>query len=184
MRRARALLAAGLLAAAGAGRAAPAAPPPQGGEADDAGVHLRWTVTPLAEPGADGLAALDVAVTDGLGGTPLRLAGGRLYAWMQRHRGAMLDAEQPCGERVKALTGPGLGQRADIDLNDYRLLLLNADRNVLVINPAVSLAGGKLESTIALPGEPDGWLQVPERAEAWIALHGPARLVGLDLQAR
>lgn len=147
-------------------------------------MHLRWSVEPLALAGDAGLATLTVNVTDGLGGTPLRLDGGQIYAWLQRRRAGLLEAEQSCDDRVKALTGQGLGQRADIDLNDYRLVTLNTDRTLAVINPFVALSGAKLESIVELPGDAKLWLQVPERSETWIALTDPPRLVAFDLQAR
>ena len=157
---------------------------PQLGEADDAGVHVQWTVRPVENARDTGLAILEVSVTEGLGNTPLRLAGQQVYAWLQRRRGDLLEAEQPCRDRVKSLMSQGLGQHADIDLNDYRLVTLNTDRTVAMINPFVGLSNAKLESIVELPGTPQRWLQIPERAEIWVALTDPARLVAFDLQAR
>ncbi|MCK0197256.1 hypothetical protein MWN34_10060 [Ancylobacter sp. 6x-1] len=156
----------------------------QSGEADDGGVHVAWTIRPLAEAGEPGLATLEVRLSEGLGGAPLRLDGGQVAAWLQRRRSSVLDAEENCADRVKALTGPGLGARASLDLNDYRLVTLNTDRTLAIINPFVGLSGSKLESITELPGTPRAWLTIPERAEAWVALDEPARLLAFDLQAR
>lgn len=159
-----------------------AAPAPQAGDADDAGVKVRWTYTPRDD--ADGLGILDVRITDAAAGVPLQYGSGRLAAWLQRRRGALSDAEIGCAEKVKMLATQGIGRRADIDLNAYRLVTLNTDGTVAFINPFVGLNNAKLESVVVLPGMPRTWLHLPERMEAWVVLDQPAKLVAIDLNAR
>lgn len=153
---------------------------PQSGEAVQDGVRIAWTYAPRGDPG---IGTLEVALTDAATGAPLRYERGRLAAWLQRRRAALPDAEIACPDRVRMLAGQGIGQRADIDLNTWRLVTLNADGTIAVINPFVPLNNAKLEAIVELGGTPRAWLPIPERLEAWVVLADPARLVAVDLQS-
>jgi hypothetical protein len=158
-----------------------AAEPPQGGAAEQGGVRITWRYLPGEAPG---LGMLEVEASEAATGAPLRYSRGRLAAWLQRRRAALPEAEVACGDKVKALASQGIGRRADIDLNAYRLLTLNTDGTLAVINPFVGLNSAKLESIIELGGTPITWLLLPERLEVWVVLADPARLVAVDLHAR
>ncbi|MBV1796529.1 hypothetical protein [Siccirubricoccus sp. G192] len=153
----------------------------QGGMAEQGGVRIAWR---YLSGEAAGLGMLEVETTDAATSAPLRYDRGRLAAWLQRRRAALPEAEIACGDKVKALASQGIGRRADIDLNAYRLLTLNTDGTLAVINPFVGLNNAKLESIIELGGRPSAWLPLPDRLEAWVVLTGPARLVAVDLHAR
>lgn len=158
-----------------------AAAPPQSGEASAAGVTVRWTYTPRQD--APDVGVLDVWTTDA-SGLPVRYGPGRMAAWLQRRRGDLSDAEIACADKVRMLATQGIGQRADIDLNAYRLVTLNTDATVAVINPFVALSNAKLESIVTLPGPPRNWVQVPERMQIWVLVGSPLRLVAIDMAAR
>ncbi|MDO9713442.1 hypothetical protein [Paracraurococcus lichenis] len=158
-----------------------AAEPPQGGTAEQDGVRIAWRYLPGEAPG---LGMLEVEASEAATGAPLRYDRGRLAAWLQRRRAALPEAELACSDKVKALASQGIGRRADIDLNAYRLLTLNTDGTLAVINPFVGLNNAKLESILDLGGRPTAWLPLPERLEAWVVLADPARLVAVDLHTR
>ncbi|NOG72279.1 hypothetical protein [Roseicella sp. DB1501] len=145
------------------------------------GLRIAWRYLPQADPG---IGTLEVEIADAESGAPVRYERGRLVAWLQRRRAALPEAEIACADRVRLLARQGIGQRADIDLNTYRLVTLNADGSLAVINPFVPLNNAKLETILELGGTPRGWLLIPERLEAWVVLSAPARLVQVDLQAR
>ncbi|WP_165943311.1 hypothetical protein [Roseicella aquatilis] len=153
----------------------------QGGAAEQGGLRIAWRYLPGE---AAGLGLLEVETTDAATGAPLRYDRGRLAAWLQRRRAALPEAEIACADKVKALTTQGIGRRADIDLNAYRLLTLNTDGTLAVINPFVGLNNAKLESIVELGGRPVAWLPLPDRLEAWVVLARPARLLAVDLHAR
>ena len=163
---------------------APSPPPVQAGSVEEGGLRIEWTYAAAGSEGAAGLGTLDVRVADAATGAPLRYPRGRLAAWLQRRRAAMPDAEIGCPDKIRMLATQGVGRRAEIDLNAYRLLTLNTDGTLAVINPFVALNNAKLESIVPLGGMPVTWLVIPERMEAWVVLADPARLVAVDLQAR
>ncbi len=158
---------------------------PQSGVVDDAGVRLRWQYAPQSGDAGEGLGRLTFELADHASGTPLRYQPGQLAAWLQRQRPTLSEGELSCTDRLKSLVSMGVGRRADVDLNTYRILSLNADRTVAFINPFVGLNNAKLESIVALPGAPRAWVHAPARAELWVLLDGaPGRLVAIDTHRR
>lgn len=155
------------------------------GVIEDAGVQLRWHYAPSSDPASDGLGKLTFEISDQASGGPLRYAPGQLAAWLQRQRPTLSEGEVSCKDRLKSLVSMGVGRRADVDLNTYRILSLNADRTLAFINPFVGLNNAKLESIVALPGVPRAWVHVPLRAELWVLVDAaPARLVAIDTHGR
>lgn len=156
-----------------------------GGVVQDAGVELRWRYESQSDGGSTGLGRLLLELSDGASGSPLRYQSGQLAVWLQRQRATLSEGELSCRDRVRSLVSTGIGRRADIDLNTYRLLTLNADRTLAFINPFVGLNNAKLESIVMLPGEPRAWAHVPERGELWVLLGGaPGRVVAINTQRR
>ena len=159
----------------------------QAGEAEAEGLRVAWRYAALANPAGAGIGTLEVAVSDAATGAPLHYNRGQLVAWIQRRRPAVPGAGESgpgCADTVRLLASQGIGRRAEIDLNTWRLLTLNTDGTLAVINPFVGLNNAKLESIIDLGGAPRAWRLIPERLEAWMVLAGPPRLVAVDLHAR
>jgi len=151
----------------------------------DAGVQLRWNYERNSDHANDGLGQLTFEISDEASGNPLRYAPGQLAVWLQRQRPTLSEGELACKDRVKSLVSTGVGRRADIDLNTWRILSLNADRTLAFINPFVGLNNAKLESIVTLPGAPLGWAHAPSRGELWVLVGGaPARLVAVDTHRR
>lgn len=156
-----------------------------GGVIEDAGVQLRWLYATSSARGSDGLGVLRFDIRDQASGSPLRYAPGQLAAWLQRQRPTLSEGELACADRLKALVSTGVGRRADVDLNTYRILSLNADHTLAFINPFVGLNNAKLESIVALPGVPRAWVHAPSRAELWLLVDAPpVRLVAVDTHGR
>ena len=155
------------------------------GTVQDAGVLMRWRYEASVQGSAQGLGRLTMELSDRASGTPLRYQPGQLAAWLQRQRPTLSEGELPCIDRVKSLVSTGVGRRADIDLNTYRILTLNTDRTVAFINPFVALNNAKLESIVTLPGTPRAWVHAPARAELWVMVDGkPGQLVVVDTYRR
>ena len=153
------------------------------GTVQDAGVQMRWHYE--SQAGQDGLGRLTIELSDQASGSPLRYQPGQLAAWLQRQRATLSDGELSCKDRVKSLVSTGIGRRADVDLNTYRILTLNSDRTLAFINPFIGLNNAKLESIVELPGTPRAWVHLPARAELWLLLDGaPARLAVIDTHRR
>ena len=175
----RPLILLGCIAAIAAPRAE--VPQPRSGEEVRDGLRVTWRYESREEPG---VGMLEVRVSDAATGAPVRYERGRLVAWLQRRRAALPEAETTCAERVRMLARQGIGQRADIDLNTHRIVTLNTDGTLAVVNPFVPLNNAKLESIVDLGGTPRAWLPIAERMEAWVVLADPHRLVMVDLQSR
>lgn len=156
----------------------------QRGESADAGVLMRWRYEPIDDGGGGGLGRLVLSFSDQASAVPVRYAPGQVAAWMQRRRGSLAERELACRDRIKTFVGVGIGRRADVDLNTYRILTINDDRTVSFINPFVGLNNAKLESIITLPGEPTAWLHLPQRAQLWVRLVAPDRVVRIDTATR
>ena len=86
------------------------------------------------------------------------LTGMRPRAWMALRRSESVANETECADKVKSLIGGTLTARADIDLNSYRVLTLNNDKTISVINPQVSFNITKLENLIVLPEKGADWV--------------------------
>ena len=151
------------------------------GRGADGGLGLRWLYTPDRDRA--GLGTLDVFVSDMASGAPVQYERGALLGWLQRDRGELVEQDKSCADRIKALATQGIGRRSDIDLNQYRIVTLNADGSVAFINPFVGFNNAKLESIVELKAKPLDWVQIKERMEMWVLLSAPARLVAIDLQA-
>lgn len=151
----------------------------------DVGVQLRWSYEGGSSEVNGGLGRLTFEISDEASSTPLRYAPGQLAAWLQRQRPTLSEGELSCIDRLKPLVSMGIGRRADVDLNSYRILSLNADGTLAFINPFVGLNNAKLESIVVLPGVPHAWVHVPARAELWVLLDAaPMRLVIIDTHRR
>ncbi|MDW5316781.1 hypothetical protein [Rhizobium sp. PL01] len=150
------------------------------GQTIDGGISVRWTFSPARETG---LGILDVFVSDKASGAPIRYDKGAVLGWMQRDRGGLVEPEKSCAEKIKTLATQGIGRRSDIDLNQYRIVSLNADGSMAFINPFVGFNNAKLESIVDLKSRPLDWLQVKDRMEMWVLLADPAKLVAVDLHS-
>lgn len=63
-----------------------------------------------------------------------------------------------CSEHYLRLSRGGLRAGSDVDLNLYRVLVLNSDRSIGFLNPFLrGPRGTRLESSISVPGEPADW---------------------------
>lgn len=121
------------------------------------GVAIDFSLTPLdGSLRAGGDAQATLRVSDARTGLPL--SGMRPHAWISRRASEMLAAESLCIDKARALASGTLASRADIDLNSFRVLTLNHDKTISVINPLISFGATKLENLIVLPASGADWV--------------------------
>jgi hypothetical protein len=156
----------------------------QQGQSQDGGVNVAWTFTQTPDAAESGLGIVDVKISDIVSKVALNYNDGRIMGWLQKDRGALSDQEKTCAESVSTLSSQGVGQKADIDINEYRLVTLNSDGTIAFINPFVGISNAKLESIIDLKAKPIDWLHVKSRMEMWVLLAEPPRLVSINLNSR
>lgn len=157
------------------------------GEVQDRNVIAKWQYQPLSSsPDDQGLGSLDLFIEDAVTRKPMPYQTVQLAAWLQPNRNALSDSEPACGDKLRMLVSQGIGQRAEIDLNSWRLLTVNTDRTLTFINPFVGINNAKLESIISLPGDINSWLMQPKRLQLWIHVREgeQSRLISVDTQRR
>jgi hypothetical protein len=139
------------------------------GKSMDGNLAMAWKYEGLSTAtNDDGLGILDIRLEDSTTHQPIRYQPGQLAAWIQPNRNALSDSELACSDKVRMLATQGIGQRAEIDLNGWRLLTFNTDRTLAFINPFVGISNAKLESIVPLPGDIDSWVSQPLRLQLWI----------------
>ncbi len=115
--------------------------------------------------------------TDAATGAPAR--GIRPAAWMQWRRSPAV-LETPCEDRARQFAAGSLGNRADIDLNTYRLVTLNQDATIAFINPHVRIRNSRLEAIVTLPGRGHDWVHAAAVRRIAVTLRDEGRLVLVD----
>lgn len=115
--------------------------------------------------------------------TKLPLSGQRARLWAS-HVASAVAAAESCPDRTKRLASGRLSARADLELSGFKLLTLNNDRTVGVLDPQVRVGTTRLETLIQLPGDGSDWALLDDLG--WVAITLPEqRAIGLiDLQSR
>lgn len=157
------------------------------GSQEDAGLKLEWQyqASPVQDPETS-LGLLDIKLSDSLSGRSQNYEAKQLAAWIIPKTTNQQDEKLSCPDKVRQLSSLGLGQRAEIDLNGWRLVTMNSDRSLAFINPFVGLNNAKLESIVPLPGDIDDWLTVPQHLKLWVHVHtaNDSQLLSIDTHRR
>ena len=147
------------------------------------GVAIDFTLAPaLGALRAGGDALATVRISDARTGLPL--SGVRPRAWIARRPSEMLATETECTDKVRALSGGLLSTRADVDLNSYRVLTLNHDKTISVINPQVAFGATKLENLIVLPAVGADWVLAKDRDRLFVSLPEADAVAVIDTVTR
>ncbi|MEM7426145.1 MAG: YncE family protein [Pseudomonadota bacterium] len=105
-------------------------------------------------------------LTDTTSGAPLR--GVFPAAWMDI--AAPGSPEKSCSQRVKRLLGGGIFSRAELDLNVYYVLALNADPTISVVDPLFGFGGSKLLSLIQLESPGEDWAITGDQDHLFVSM--------------
>jgi len=62
-----------------------------------------------------------------------------------------------CRDRINAYAGGGFLGRADVDLNTFRVVSMNDDATLSVVDPLFGFGGTKLLAMVSLPSPADDW---------------------------
>ncbi|RAL21504.1 hypothetical protein DL240_11620 [Lujinxingia litoralis] len=127
------------------------------------GMHISLTLD-AAERGP--IARL--VITDAEGGEPVRGLTPRAWLDGPGEDGPLKGAA--CGARVQELKGGGLADRAEVDLNGLRVMLLNDDHTLSVVNPQIALKQTRLEALLRLPGEVADWALHPDGRSLYLSI--------------
>ena len=143
------------------------------------GVAVEYSLLPAAPtaaaPKAGETARIRFALTDTTSGKPLT----RLHpaAWL-----SLRDARHPRSEtqEVKELLGGSILTRAAADFNSFRVLTLNADASVSVVDPLFGFGGTKLLAMIPLPGVGSDWTLSADSTQLFVSTAGAGKLAVID----
>ncbi|MCF7700783.1 hypothetical protein [Loktanella sp. M215] len=127
---------------------------------------------------AGGEARIVVTLTDRETGAPV--TNRQIYGWMELVRNAQVTAEISCRSRARLLARGNVTAKADVDLNSYKLLMLNADRAVSVVNPHVDFTITNMEKVIPLPAAPFDWRMSGDGSTVFVTLPTLDLAVAID----
>lgn len=130
--------------------------------------------------GTDALAKLHIH--DAQTGQPL--SGLHPKVWMGLRRSEMVAGETACADKVKNYLSGNLSARADVDLNNSVLFVLNHDKSISVINPQIALSRTKLESMIQLPGVGADWVLSQDKNHLYVTMPDHAAVAVINTGTR
>jgi YVTN family beta-propeller protein len=152
--------------------------PPQ--RFEKGGVALEISLQP--SPNSDN-GIFTLRINDAGSGEPL--SNLRPKAWIVPRKSAATSiTEEGCREMIRSQLSGKFNVSADIDLNSYRLLTLNHDKSITIINPLLRFGRTKLESIIQLPGVGADWVLAPNRRTLFVTMPDQAEVAVVDLVDR
>jgi YVTN family beta-propeller protein len=119
-------------------------------------------------------------LTDKASGLPV--AGQSVAGWMMLQRNAQVAAEMPCKTKAELLSQGRVTTRPDVDLNASRLLVLNRDGMIAIVNPQVDFTITQMEGVIPLPGVPADWAMAQDRRSVFVSLPVYGAVAVIDTQ--
>lgn len=101
-------------------------------------------------------------------------------AWMSRRMtpGSLNDRE--CRAKIQSFLGGRMVERPDIDMGQFRVVTLNSDGTVLVINPQIAWSKTKYEAVVALPGKGHQWAIGPDEERLYITMPTQSAVAVID----
>jgi YVTN family beta-propeller protein len=159
-------------------KAAPAAPE----RAVHQGVAVDFTAAaPGGKPGElrEGQQAVfRFKISDTATGTPL--AGAAPAGWVDFVPDGATVESKSCGDRVGELIAGGLFDQPELDLNVYRVLALNEDSTISVIDPLLGFGGTKLLAMVFLDSPGEDWVLSPDGRRLFVSLPGSNQITVVD----
>lgn len=139
---------------------AAAAPHPPAFQATrvDSGIEVRLSVDGLQE---GEITRVAVALSDKATGAPLR--GVYPAAWLGKMPEGGITSRAQCTGAVSGYLSGGMFNRADLDVNVYSVVTLNADATLTVVDPRFSFGGSRLLAFVQLPAPGHDWTLRGER---------------------
>ncbi len=112
--------------------------------------------------------------------TGAALAGLNPAAWLTLVRKSEQTNSKGCAERVQTLIGGGLLARAELDLNVYHVLALNADPTITVVDPLFGHGGTKLLALIQLKSPGEDWVITSDQEKLFVSMPDANQVAVID----
>ncbi|MFO0587614.1 MAG: hypothetical protein U0441_08745 [Polyangiaceae bacterium] len=176
------VLVAGLCAAALWPRPAPR--PAVASRVTKGGVSVEMEVDPVAEdrrgqaPRAGDEVTFRFRITDAATGAPF--AKGFPVAWADPRRAGEEEGEGPCRARVRGLLEGSLFRRAEVDLNEYLVLVLGDDATISIVDPRFGFGGTRLLAQVTLPAPAADWALTSDQTALFVSMPEIGRVAVID----
>jgi DNA-binding beta-propeller fold protein YncE len=149
------------------------------------GVAVEFALLPSQEASArnapveGATARVRFTITDTTSGKPLT----RLHpaAWLSRR--TVLPGElgpRTAAEKVQELLGGSIFSKADADFNTFRVLALNDDATITVVDPLFGFGGTKLLTLVPLPGVGSDWTFSADNRLLYVTSNAAGKLSVID----
>ena len=111
-------------------------------------------------------------------GTPL--AGASPAAWLDSAAARAAAGGATCTETVEQLLSGSFFRRPAVDLNAYKVLALNDDATVSVIDPLSGFGGSKLLAQVKLESPGEDWVLSADRARLYVSQPVAGKVAAVD----
>jgi hypothetical protein len=146
------------------------------------GITVTMTVDRLAGQRGTGPArerddvVVRVEMMDEASHTPIR--GVRPAVWLDNAvKGTHRDG---CRERINAYAGGSFLGRADVDLNTFRVVSMNDDNTLSVVDPLFGFGGTKLLAMVALPSPAGDWTLSDDQTSIFVSAPAAKEVVRVE----
>lgn len=120
--------------------------------------------------------AVSLKISDAQSGAPVRAAFPN--AWLNVRRGG--DSPSRCAQTVATLMAGDVFQRAEVDLNVYHVIVMNADATISVVDPRFSFGGTQLLAMVALKSPAEDWALANDQQLLFVSMPGANRVAVVD----
>jgi len=108
------------------------------------------------------------------------LSGLSPAAWLTLVRKGEATSSKDCAERAQTLLGGGFLARAELDLNVYHVLALNADPTITVVDPLFGYGGTKLLALIELKSPGQDWVITSDQEKLFVSMPAANQVALID----
>ncbi len=154
---------------------------PSGGRVVHEGVAVECALLPAGAsttaPREGESARVRFSITDTTTGQPLtRLSPA---VWLSR-LGTGGATPQTCAEKIREFLGGSIFAKADVDLNTFRVLALNDDATITVVDPLFGFGGTKLLALVPLASPGADWALSADGARLFVTQPKAGRVAVVD----
>lgn len=109
------------------------------------------------------------------------IAGSSINAWFAIHApDAPPLTQRECVARVATFTAGGLFRQPALDLNVYRVVVLNADPTLSVVDPKLGFGGTHLLAMVQLESPAEDWTLDREQNRIYVAMPAAGKVAVVD----
>jgi len=138
------------------------------------GIAIELSAGPELKEGKE--AVIRLRLSDAATGTPL--AGASPAAWLDAVPAGRTAGT--CSETVEQLLGGSFFRRPAVDLNAYKVLALNDDASVSVIDPLSGFGGSKLLAQVKLESPGEDWALSADRGRLYVSQPAAGKVAVVD----